>query len=202
MVLSALNRIILPTPKLITYRDQVEYILVHGPELKNNHHLELVEATLNAETTIFIENHIRPGSDGTALSIANDLRVSGVNAGVMFDLFHYFRRFNGHLSLEERWQKTVQRLQWHFRQLDENAQSIPIGIHIPVGNNRFDSLPVEAITLSMWRGLGTIINRYSPAQIIIENQQAGFAGAVPIKLLEQYERNRRIIDILRRAQVI
>lgn len=202
VILGTLNRFILPTPDLIKRAPSVDYILIHGPELRNESYHRLLREKTSQVKLLYVENHLRPGADGQALSVAQDLRMAGVNAGVMFDLFHDFmhRRLNGDIASS--WNKTLFKLRQVLEQKDFEGQAIPVGIHVPVGTKVGDSLPFDAMTPSMWQNLGSLMQTRKDIRVVIENQQTGLGNVMPIQLASQVDRNRRIVDVLRSANII
>lgn len=165
------NSLIMSTPKLLDFATQfrgVEYILVHGFDIQLNNHLDLIiaKAKANGESnqvkTFYVENNNSSIGLDMSLSIVRYLRATGVSAGLAFDLFHYFDSCRG--SVDERINQTINELE---QVLTSNA--CPVILHIPVGLNRGDSLPMEDINRIHWRRLAYVISGRLSA-IVIEHQ--------------------------------
>jgi hypothetical protein len=202
-VLGMLNLILANTFDVINYSPHVEYILFHAPEFKNESIAHYLKNGSPKPKLVFIENHLRTGAEGSALAVARDLRLDSVNAGVMFDLYHYYRRQDHPTDPYIRWERTLSTLSWLLHQTDDAGSPIPVGIHLPIGTNPHDSLPVASIDTNMWCDLGCLIKEHPELPyIVIENQQGGLGGALPLHLDSQRDRNRRIVDCLHDTGVI
>lgn len=206
-VLGGLNYLLLPTPKLVEHFKNLKYILIHGPELRIKENRLAITENAKSINTLYIENHLRPGALGSALEAARELRADGVNAGVMFDLFHFARAYdhrkNGN-GLGDIWPRILSNLDMLYTQKDDEGKKIPVSIHLPLGTNKGDSLNFEEITPQMWRDLAEALKARPETLVVIENQQAFPANIVMIASWRdsQRKRNTKMLETLDKHGVI
>lgn len=207
LVLGFLQRILIPTPDLIQKfaGGKVDYVLLHAPELRQrtNFQSAVENKTKLEKTTLFVEGHIRRFANMTAYGAVLSLRYNGVNAGVMLDLAHETRSLDHNGDFNGRWNEVLALLDKLFKSTDLDDKKFPIGVHIPVGTNPLDSLPLDEMTDVHWRSLAGVLDGQQTL-IVIENQELlpGIIRPFGRALHDQVERNKRIIETLKRTGVI
>jgi len=189
------NNLIIDTQSLTRdYGDKFEYILFHAPELENPRGFEVVSKHGADIKQIFVENHLSIGSLGKAIEIAERLKHKDINAGVMFDLFHYFNASDQALPIEKRWKNLMHQVR-RVTEATQNKQDITLGFHVPIGTNLIDSFPPE-VSNHMWQDFSDILNQYPEIMIVFENRQLGIDQLLlsPNAARKQSQHNRMILE--------
>lgn len=186
------SSLLLDTPYLVNnYGNKLNYILLHAPELDISNTRQLVVDSSHIINQLFVENHLSIDSLGKAIGTVKQLRSEGVNAGIMFDLFHYFNSHNQRHALDARWRELLHQVD----RVLNGQEGIPTGLHIPVGTNKIDSFP-EEVTDRIWLDLGILVNEHPETVLVIENRQRGLNQLFPTdkEISIQGERNARLLD--------
>ena len=202
-----LDFMITDTASLIEkYGTSTPYMLFHQREAGFSKNI--IQQTKPIQT-LFVENSPHLGSLEEAIKLISDFREAGINTGLMFDLYHYLAGISDlkeiySSNFPELWDLLMQKLQNTFTEIDQQDTETPIGIHIPVGTRREDSLPVDQITEDMWKQLGGAIHQRPYTLVVIENQQAGIGTVMltPFRIESQRSRNMEIFKKLLENNVI
>ena len=187
-ILAGLNQAMVNTPKALSlWGDKFNYMLIHSPEARNEDVKIAMRTTRN--TFFYIENHKHTGAYGTSVAVARDGVTSGLNVGVMFDLWHDFESLNHHNDDAKKIQLLVSNLEWVLQQADQNNIS-GVGLHIPLGLS--DCLPEQNRT-NILNSVGKLINepQYSKyvRHIVLENQPLPLdAISMPFWKVRKYAR--------------
>lgn len=184
-----------------TYGPHCRYILFHNPELRGQKTRKMLAQEANNINLLYVENHVGAGSVGAALEIAQELKVDNIKTGVAFDLAHFTRSYPSILDLKAQWAKALKSFDWILRETDVSG-NIPVGIHIPLGTDMSDNLPLEEINKKMWRDLAVMMEGRD-LQIVVENKQSGNPFFITTKArIQQVERNKKVIEALTKNQII
>lgn len=154
------------------YGSKFDYVLLHVPEFEQESTRILAIQNSKTIRQLFIENHLAIGSFGKAIEVVRQFRFQGVNAGIMFDLFHYFNSHNRTLPIGERWKELMTQLDWLLNMVSDGTAT-PCGIHLPIGTNTIDSFG-DDIDDAMWKELGSILAEHPKVLLVLENRQKGF----------------------------
>jgi hypothetical protein len=204
--LGILNRLIVPTPILFDrYLNRYEYVVVHTPEIRREGNLDSLKKHRLVSNRVYVENHLMPGAVDEAIRMVRDLTKRGLKINVMFDLFHYIRSFGHEQPFSRIWEGTMAKLVWALNQrYSPCGDFIGVGVHIPIGIRRGDSLRVDLISDEMWRDLGSILDTRPNITIVLENQQRGLDLIRPsyLRVNQQRKRNERIVNHLTKCGVI
>jgi len=195
-LLWVINRMTPQTEYLInSYGNQVD-VLVHAPEFIRNPQLYQTVGLLqfqNGIRRLWIENH--PGKKGVndAVQVVRKLRSPQipVDAGMMYDLFHALKNTYGdQQAFRNSWKHVLAEI----GQISK-TQKIPLGLHIPIGTKKSDSLPVEWMDRSMWQDLAFQVFDLDIQRIVFEHQFAELNTlAVPFPR-QVNEANRRLLEL-------
>lgn len=203
--LGALNELIVSTPTLVSkYAPRFPYTLIHGPELRHLPHLEAIRNSNNgSEHSLFIENHIRPGSFGDATEKAKRLYRDGIQSGVMIDLYHYIETFPNCVTLSERWDHLVIDIAETLDFIATNYPNLAVGFHVSIGTKRNDSLPLKDLNRGHWLAFKSSIDG-EDVRVVFENQLEGKGSVYATKKarLEEHDRVMPIIDMFDNIGII
>jgi hypothetical protein len=94
-----------------------------------------------------------------------------VNAGIVLDLGHYLgpeklhsKDFSGY------WEEVLGTIQGLAYCQDKKGNTIPLGLHIPIGEFAGDSIPIHNITPDMWKRFVKLLNNIpNLKRVAIEN---------------------------------
>ncbi len=181
------------------------YLLLHSVYLNSSKNKEALLENIKPEQKIMVENHIHKGALNHALAMAFSLREKGVNAGIMIDIVHYFAENS--IKPEQmagRWKGMLAAVKKTIKEARAKAPDMPIGIHLPVGNNKTDSLLMDHIKPSQWKRLAEVIHSEAYIPTILENQQeeVGSFFLTPESMLTQKYRNEKNFELLTENGVI
>lgn len=195
-----INNFLVSTRALLsTYTKEVDYVLVHQPEMFIPVNIKAALLNKAKIKLLFLENNPSKGSLEKALDKIKELRTSGVNAGLTFDLYHFFKTLPRG-EFETDWHETLQKLQELTQQ--SAKENFPMAVHIPVGTDLGDSFPMEEMTDSSWQDLGWILKKEN-LRIVIENQQSnGRLFLNKSQISSQVKRNQLILAKLSQTGVI
>lgn len=199
------NIILMPTNNLIdNFGKNGEYILIHEPEIrKYTNGLGKNGRVIN---DLRIENHPNPGSLEKTYEVVCKLRESGINAGLMVDLFHLFKEFTRKGSndrYEVVWGKVRGSMGNLLDVIDSKNNSTPVSFHVPLGLNKKDSLPNDLLTEKVFRDIATMTDRKGTF-VVLENQQGGFNMIMTTEKSRkrQKDRNEGLLNLLVKHGVI
>lgn len=202
--LQMINQFILPTDSLLKLNYDVEYVLVHAPELRDTVSADLVAMMQNCNNkTIFVENHLRPGALDATRAIVIDLRKDKINAGLMIDFLHVLKFENPHaVNFSQAWQRTTEKILRNIQEAQREDPLMPIGFHVPIGVE--DGLPSELMTDSEWKDIAELVMSAPNAKVRLENQQKFVNSFIltPKMARAQREENERKFEILVKNQVV
>lgn len=168
--LEFLNRLLLKTDSLLKINHGISYVLVHGPELKSLQKMQLCVANSNLDKIIFVEGHLKPGATDTSRAIARQLRVEGVNAGLMADLCHISLSEVRHVNnYNKAWDYTINIARGNFQEALRSDPDFPIGIHVPIGDG--EGLPWGEMDDDKLKDIARLRNEFPQLTTVIESQQ-------------------------------
>lgn len=192
--LALTQAMIVPTPQLVANYGKEYEILVHAPHLRDKRNIRALTGKKDLKG-VWVENH-HAGNAGIneAIDRVRELRTNGVPAGVMFDMCHFiggiFLNSNNFSNL---WEYTLQFLQDELTTLtDSRGQPIPVGIHLPVGTDPGDSLPIDQrISNCMLLDFATIINKGGVERLVLESQPSDLRNVIGLKPNSTTQQRRR-----------
>lgn len=202
------NALVLSTSRLLELASQqpgLEYALVHADELQVPKRQSQIDALLgqnqNPESIFFIENNSRLRGLDVALYHVYRLLSKGINAGLAFDMVHFFSECNG--GANEKMADTINRLGDILSKVN-----FPVIVHIPIGRNPGDSLPMDEIDHSQWQRLNNVMD-CKVRQVVLESQAPVRVGFWPTHLIlnsqqRQIHRDHfcRQLDKLKQAGIV
>lgn len=199
IIMTMVNFCIIDAETLIKNFPEIDF-LSHGPHFE----METVKNIIinNHPKKIWIENHLygKKGLDEAVLLI-NRYRANKINANGMIDIYHYIAHSVENLNYD--WPRIVSELQSYFKLKDTANESLFKGIHFPIGSRLDDSLPIDNMTDEM---LELFAEKIMPfvERVVFENQQElpGLFFSTNKMLILQKERNRRIIERLKKTGII
>lgn len=177
------------------YGKHLEYVLLHGPKAGNDNTRRLIrEYARDPRFFLFIENHSKKGGFGEAIEFVQEVRSDGIeNVGFMFDLVHYVLPNLGTNSFDTMWKRAMHKLSELRNLKDEYDKPIKIGMHIPIGINGLDSLPLGQMKHWHWELLAEKIEGWEGLTIVYENQHDNF---VVLSRSERLDESKRLEDVL------
>lgn len=196
LTMSSIEFLMASHSKVLTLKDNFEYILFHENALTESD-IDVLTKTPNCPL-IMIENVISPGAYEQALKIISELNARNIQAGLMFDLAHYLREPNFDTPDMGQFDKLVS----DIAKLKD--ASFPVSFHIPIGTYLNDSIPIDTMTEGQLSSLAHSINITNPSFVVLENQQrrAYSLYEPPWAFNELVTRNQKIFEILRNYKII
>ncbi len=189
------------------FSSQVSYILFHSPELENQQNVTYLLEHKEELPCIMLENHVLEESWQHVQETVARLYDQGLPVGLMIDTAHlFFDLPRG--SLQTRWNYVLQKTEEacnHF------SKKIPIGVHLPFGLNRHDSVPIDkelgenGIALEDLLRLSEVLNEANVRIRVLENQQLRVDRVFGPRnggVEKQRVRNAMILDLFSRAKLI
>jgi hypothetical protein len=200
IIMTLVNAFIIDLNKLLENFPQIEF-LSHTLYFEKKIIKQLI--LKEKPKTIWIENHSK-GEEGVeeAAKEISLYRKNGINTLGMFDVYHFVSQMNLN-ELLQNWGKVVDQINNYFKIEDKKGKQIFTGIHFPAGTRMDDSLPIDKMTNSMLRLFAKkIIPRVD--RVVFENQQKFpyLIFSSEKRLAEQKERNKRIIERLKKTGII
>lgn len=202
---SLLDSSLVGADELLNKAPQVSYVLMHSAYLDDPEIKEKVVENASTIRTILVENHVQKGAMEDALKHAISLREKGVNAGIMLDIVHYF--YENKIKSEDisiYWQNMVFTVNKIIEEAKIADPKMPIGIHIPVGTRKADSLFMDGLTPKQWQKLADVIHDLPNIPVILENQQEGIGlyFLTPEDALTQKYKNEKNFETLVKNGII
>jgi len=199
------NIILMPTMNLIdNFGNNGGYVLLHEPEIRK--HANDLGKNRRVINDLRIENHPNPGSLERTYEVVRELRESGINAGLMVDLFHLFNEFIKKGNNDRPrviWSKVRKRVGNLLDEIDSRNDPIPVSFHVPVGLNKNDSLPTTLLTREVFRDIARMTDRKGTF-VVLENQQGGLNMIMTTGKSRkiQKDRNEGLLNMLVKYNVI
>ncbi|MFZ1721690.1 MAG: hypothetical protein WAU07_04245 [Microgenomates group bacterium] len=169
------------------------YFLIHETEARSV--LQNEGFKDNIPYPLAIENNPFEGSNQIANEVITLLLELNITAIRVFDIVHYLlEKPNSLIDPASEWDEMLQ-------VLDSLGPCI---VHISLGTNSHDSLPVEIITNQMWEKLAKTLQNKS-RYIVIEYQRSSFLDklwSVPLKDEAFVERTIKIFSLLKHYKII
>lgn len=199
LIMSLVNLGIVDVEGLLKNFPEIEF-LSHGPYFEEESKKQIV--IKYKPKKVWIENHLK-GKRGVedAIKQINIYRENNINTSGMLDIYHYVA--NSTTTLEADWPKIIEELKMYILLKDKNDRQLFNGIHFPIGSRLGDSLPVDNMTDQMLKKFAQNIIP-NVERVVFENQQAnlGLFFSTNGMLKIQKERNRRIIERLKKTRII
>lgn len=199
LIMSLVNLGIVDVEGLLKNFPEIEF-LSHGPYFEEESKKQIV--IKYKPKKVWIENHLK-GKRGVedAIKQINIYRENNINTSGMLDIYHYVA--NSITTLEADWPKIIEELKMYILLKDKNDRQLFNGIHFPIGSRLGDSLPVDNMTDQMLKKFAQNIIP-NVERVVFENQQAnlGLFFSTNGMLKIQKERNRRIIERLKKTRII
>lgn len=180
-------------------------ILLHSPEVKKQN--KVLSKAHNLKY-LWVENDL-PQLKALQMAVneVKELRLKGINCGLMLDLCHaigshYLK--NGNFNRE--WHNLKEYINNILIMEEVNGDKIWKGIHLPIGTLMHDSLPIDHhIHLSgfMLDDVADWVRKGSIERIVIENQNGiGLFGISQGMILKQQKRVENIFKRLKNHKII
>ena len=189
-----MNAGILSTRTLLTKFKEHD-VLVHVSEARASMPRKYI---LQAKPkNIWIENH-DSGTKGAmdAIIEASVLRQKGIQAHVMFDIWHMVHVPNTMESFTTLFDRAVNFLYVHT----QNPNGIISGVHFPIGTQ--DALPIDNMSNSQLEFVSSAIGS-SIKEVVFENQRRNGLVFLPRSLEnEWFSRTNRIFDRLEKTGIL
>lgn len=192
------NMILIPTPELVNRHGKEYKIVVHAPNLQNERNRQALKAS--NPLFVWVENHF--GGDKSArvaIDIVRDLKLENIRAGFMFDICHYIGAENlNNDHFLNRWQKALTFLE----------TTMPLSIHLPMGQEKGDSLPFDdphLLSDDMLKDLAAILNSGRIVSLVLEGKQPWGLRTVTMtagEIEKQKARNLAIYDRLQKVGIV
>ncbi len=169
------------------------YFLIHETEARSVFQNNQLPTALPCP--LAIENNPFEESYEVTREAVETLTKAGIPCVPVFDIVHYLlEKPNSLINPSKHWHEMLQKL---------DALG-PCIVHISLGTNSHDSLPVEMITEDMWSELASVLNsklRY----VVIEYQRSSFLDklwSVPLEDEEFAQRTVSIFKLLTKHKII
>ncbi|MFA6250555.1 MAG: hypothetical protein WC686_03575 [Candidatus Shapirobacteria bacterium] len=177
-------------------RRQGGYLLVHQRHVADNDY-DWWEKGARGQV-VYVENCCEPDSLELTIRAVAGLRERGVSARVLVDLVHYYKEIHQMAAIVgEGVENNLKRMLADLSRILEKEKYL--GMHLPLGTRKVDSLPFEAISGPFWKIMAKFIVDGGFSQVTLENQRKwGNYVGLPVTR-EDVARNRRILDTLRSA---
>lgn len=192
----------------------IEYINLHSPELRSPRTQKLIKELPANNLVVYGENHSNDGGLGEAIDTIWELRANGLDrVYLMSDLAHYHNELtrgkNAH-NIDETMERIIQKLLYSANLKDPLGRPILGGLHIPIGSDPDDSLPVDRIKDYWWEKFADTLSEVealvntdtSQLRVVLENQTKHKLRPGRSARIKQRERNKRIIGRLKHLKVL
>jgi hypothetical protein len=161
-ILSLVNQLFIDTPSLVHFalKEDFDYVLLHVPEVVAN-----LDFLKKSSVAIRVEGVSNPdGGLKKALELVSILRSQGATAILNPDIAHLYLEEN---TLPINSEVAVE-MAINF--ISKIAHKTEIAIHLPIGEDKTDSINVFQVPSSAWKKFGQLLDEYPQIKICVENQ--------------------------------
>lgn len=142
-----------------------------------------------------IENNPIKGSQQRVISIVRSLEKMNIPVIPVFDVVHFLlEEPNGLINPSTCWQSMC----------NELSKIGPCIVHLSLGTNDFDSLPLSLISESMWESFATVMHE-EPHFLVIEYQRAELLQKIrstPVNDAMFIERTIEVLEVLSKYRLV
>jgi hypothetical protein len=199
LIMTLVNFFIVDVETLLKYFPEIEF-LSHGPYFAKKSTKQIIFQ--RRPKKIWIENHLF-GKKGVEDAIKQIIiyRENKINTGGILDVYHYISHSVDKIQIN--WPNIVEELKSYILLKDKGGKQFFNGIHFPIGSRLGDSLPIDSMNDQI---LELFAQKIIPhiERVVFENQQKnlGLFFSTDKMLEDQYQRNKRIIERLKKTKII